>query len=451
MRTIIYNANIITGDGKTIIENCSLFLKEEFIDGIGRVPYPIYENAERMIDARGNFIIPGIINAHTHGSTTGPQPVGNASPGLPKLRVRQNLNQHILEGTTTVCNQDGLNTMDEVAEARSVTPMLVQTATIHTPPHIKDAEFINNGGLKEKHKLTTVEEMIRQGALGIGEIGGWGIGRNESGGKPDVSYYDLIYLPLAMRVETGVRVTPAEIRPIREALSTQPPDEKTALALMTKLGMSKGMAKMKYMMENSDRHVELVLEGYEKAAEAAGKLKVPMFMHNSPQTKPHVLDFVKELKGLLYALHSNFLFKPHEAIEVARFVKKAGGWVEVCSFDFFRARRLCPSHVTTLALLAEGLVDTIGTDYCSGYWGSIPQVLKYAVDQNAIELPQAIALGTGNVVKAIPNVAPNRGEIAEGKIADLAILSQRDISEVRTVLIGGKVVVDEGRIVSSPE
>lgn len=448
MRTIIINANIITGDGKTVIENCCLVLDGEIIDHIGHVPYPGMEQADQIIDAKGGYLIPGIINAHTHGITGGPHPVGNAGPPLSKFRLRQNLYQHLLEGTTTICNQDGLNTMDEVAEANTLSPIAIKTATIHTTPHLKDAELINFGGVKEKHKRTTVQEMIEQGALGIGEIGGWGIGRNESGGKPDVSYYDFIFIPLAVRLETGITISPAEAGSIRKAFFAQPPDEKFILDLMTKLGIPSAIAKIKWLMENSDQHVTNILDGYQKAAELAGELKVPMFMHNSPQTKPHVLDFVKELNGLLIAQHSNFLFKPQEAIEVARSVKKMGGWVEICSFDYFRARKLTPNHATTLALLAEGLVDFIGTDYCGGFWDPVLRVLKLAVDQHVISLPQAVALATANVVTAIPNIAPNRGEIAGGKIADLAILNQRDISEVSTVLIGGKVVVNEGRIIS---
>jgi len=96
-------------------------------------------------------------------------------------------------------------------------------------------------------------------------------------------------------------------------------------------------------------------------------------------------------------------------------------------------------------------VDMMSTDYMGGHWDPILRVLEYAVLQNVIDLPQAIALATRNVTRAIPNVAPNRGQIAEGKIADLVILSPDSISKVRTVLIGGKVVVDEGKIVPSPE
>lgn len=77
----------------------------------------------------------------------------------------------------------------------------------------------------------------------------------------------------------------------------------------------------------------------------------------------------------------------------------------------------------------------------------ILRVLEYFIDHNIIDLPQAIAMVTKNVMEATPNVAPNRGEISGGKIADLVVLSRESISKVRTVLVRGKVVVDEGRIV----
>jgi alpha-D-ribose 1-methylphosphonate 5-triphosphate diphosphatase PhnM len=75
------------------------------------------------------------------------------------------------------------------------------------------------------------------------------------------------------------------------------------------------------------------------------------------------------------------------------------------------------------------------------------RVLEYYIDQRVIDLPQAIAMVTKNPTNAIPNIAPNRGEISKGKIADLVVLDRGSISQVNTVLIKGKVVVDEGRII----
>jgi imidazolonepropionase-like amidohydrolase len=77
--------------------------------------------------------------------------------------------------------------------------------------------------------------------------------------------------------------------------------------------------------------------------------------------------------------------------------------------------------------------------------------LEYAVLNKVVDLPQAIALSTRNVAKAIPEAAPNRGELAEGKIADIAIVNKNCLYDVRTVIIRGKIVVDDGKVVESSE
>jgi len=136
-------------------------------------------------------------------------------------------------------------------------------------------------------------------------------------------------------------------------------------------------------------------------------------------------------------------------------VKEAGGWTDILCGNFFRSRDAGTppnkkNHITALALLEEGLVDILENDSATRYWGdSMLRVLEYYIDQRAIDLPQAIAMVTKNVVEAIPNIAPNRGEISKGKIADLVVLNRKSISQVNTVLIGGKVAVDEGRLISA--
>ena len=51
MRTLIYNANVITGDGTTILENRSLILEDNLIDSIYAVPYPMYDFAHGLSDS----------------------------------------------------------------------------------------------------------------------------------------------------------------------------------------------------------------------------------------------------------------------------------------------------------------------------------------------------------------------------------------------------------------
>ncbi|MDP6127410.1 MAG: amidohydrolase family protein [Dehalococcoidales bacterium] len=453
MHTLVVNANIVTGDGKTILENRSIVIEEELIDSIRTNPCPLYDNASRIVDAAGGLVIPGLIDSHDHAVTTGPFPCDVALPGLPKDRVTWRLNKYLLEGVTTIVNQDGFSTMEEVAEARSLTPMLVQTLSLHMPIHLKRARVFSCGGLKEEHYRTTIEEMIKQGALGIGEVGALGIPAPKTGQTPDLSYSYGLFIPLMVQNETGYSITLEDGVALGSALFARPPDEKALSALTKKLGISAAKNKLKEFAECAVENAWLTIEANREAAAYAGKLGVPLDFHSSPQTKEQVIEFARELKELFRAGHSDFLYEPGEAIEVARAVKKAGGWTDIMCGNFFRSREAGTppnrkNHITALALLEEGLVDILENDSATRYWGdSMLRVLEYYIDQRVIDLPQAIAMVTKNPTNAIPNIAPNRGEISKGKIADLVVLDRGSISQVNTVLIKGKVVVDEGRII----
>jgi alpha-D-ribose 1-methylphosphonate 5-triphosphate diphosphatase PhnM len=452
MRTLVVNANIVTGDGKTILENRSIAIEGEMIESIRTNPCPLSDNACRIVDAAGGLVIPGLIDTHDHGVTTGPYVFDCALPGLPKERVVWRLNKYLLEGVTTVLNQDGFSTMEEVAETRSLTPMQVQTLSVHMPVHFQRARVFSCGGLKEGHYGTTIEEMVGQGALGIGEVGGFGIPVPKQGQIPDISYLYNLFIPLVIQNETGHTITHEDGTALGMALFAQPPDEKALSALMEKLDIPGAMNKLKEFAESAVENAQLTIEANQEAATYAGKLGIPLFFHSSPQTKAQVIEFARELKELFHASHSDFSYKPGEAIEVAKAVKDAGGWTDIMCGNLFRSSEAGTppnrkNHVTSLALLEEGLVDILENDSATRYWGDpMLRVLEYFIDQRVIDLPQAIAMVTKNPTKAIPDIAPNRGEISTGKIADLVVLDRNSISRVKTVLIKGEVVVDEGKI-----
>jgi len=455
MRTLIVNANIVTGDGKTILDNRSIVIEGELIESIRTNPCPLADSASRIIDASGGLVIPGLIDSHDHGVTTGPYGFDCALPGLPKERVIWRLNKYLLEGVTTVLNQDGFSTMDEVVETRTLSPMQVQTLSVHMPVHLKRAKVLSCGGLKEKHYGATLEEMIKQGALGIGEVGGFGIQVSETGQTPDISYLFNLFIPLMVQRETGHTITHEDGTALGSALFARPRDEKAISELMGKLDISAAKNALEEFAVSAVDSALLTIEANREAASYSRKLGVPLFFHSAPQTKEQVIEFARELGGLFHASHSDFLYKPGEAIEVAKSVKEAGGWTDILCGNFFRSRDAGTppnkkNHITALALLEEGLVDILENDSATRYWGdSMLRVLEYYIDQRAIDLPQAIAMVTKNVVEAIPNIAPNRGEISKGKIADLVVLNRKSISQVNTVLIGGKVAVDEGRLISA--
>jgi len=444
MRTLIYNANVVTGDGSTILENRSLILEDNIIDSIYTVPYPMYDFADYAIDARGGFVIPGLINRHTHCITMGPYATDYALPALPEARVRQNLKQHLLEGETTLISQDGFGTNEELEKARSFTPQLLQTYTINTPKHFEKAKTFSCGGLTDAHYATTAEERIKQGAIGIGEVGAFGIPTPCCGKEPDISYTDFMYIPLMVRVETGKPVSWEDARKFREAATTAEGKKSKLPQLMEQFGVLDARSKLEALVENSSENAWLNLEAGEEATQYAKKLNVPIDFHNAPQTREQILTYSSQLNSLFHAAHSNLFYSPSECVEVAKAVKKAGGWIDMSTGDFFRAGQVTPNHILSLALLQEGLADMISTDTSGGYWDSILKVLEYFIEQRVVTLPKAIALATKNVTDAIPNIAPNRGEIKEGKIADLVVVDPKSISKVNAVIIGGKIVVENG-------
>jgi hypothetical protein len=60
-----------------------------------------------------------------------------------------------------------------------------------------------------------------------------------------------------------------------------------------------------------------------------------------------------------------------------------------------------------------------------------------------VNLPWATAMNTGNAVKVVHNVEPNHGQITEGKIVAMLTLEPNSISDVRTIIIDGKVVAEK--------
>ena len=75
------------------------------------------------------------------------------------------------------------------------------------------------------------------------------------------------------------------------------------------------------------------------------------------------------------------------------------------------------------------------------------RVLKKAIEEKVINLFKAIELATSAPARIIPKVAPRRGLIHTDMVADICIVDRDDISQVKYVIIGGKIVVDDGRIV----
>jgi len=431
MRIDIVNGNIVTGDGKSLLENTSVIIKDTLIAELPSVKYvPYNAQADKVINANGGFIIPGIINIHAHGITFGPF-FPYAWKRLSDKRVLSNLNAHLLQGTTTILSTDGFTLPSEVDIVNKIHPMNVKVCTDHTPENVRAAELIDGDGLEEWHRRFTAEEAVASGAIALGEVGspGTAYGTAEKGKK--------IGRPISARNALALdsAVLAGNEDEIRKAL------------------IEAGLEKMtvdeakKLVEETSIITVKLCCDAIIESISYVKKLGVPVLVHSEPGMKDAILQVAKEVGSKLIALHVNHGFTTDESLKLARELKRLGAIVEIITADSFGARQLKDTPEPTFTLLKEGLADVITTDFIGGYHDPILLVLQKAIEEGIITLPRAIQLATSAPAKIIPQVAPNRGLIEPGRVADICVVDKDDISKVSHVIIGGRVVVEEGRII----
>ena len=94
-----------------------------------------------------------------------------------------------------------------------------------------------------------------------------------------------------------------------------------------------------------------------------------------------------------------------------------------------------------------GVVDTVSTDYAAGFHDGILLCLERALAAGVLDLARAVRLVTANVADAVPGLAPGRGRLVPGSVADVVVSAREALSQVDTVIIGGEVVVERGRLV----
>jgi len=431
MRIDIVNGSIVTGDGETFLENTSVIIEGCTISELPKVRYvPYNAYADRVINARGGLVIPGVINIHAHGVAFGSfQPW--ALPGLSQERILFNLDNHLLQGTTTIMNTDALCLPWEVEAINKIHPVNIKMATMHTLAHIRAAEITLGHEVEERRKKFTVEEAVRLGAVALGEVGSpsTAYGTEEKGKKLG----KFISAPHALALDKAVLA--GDEAAIRKVLA-EAGLEKVTIAEAKKL-----------VEETSVITVAACCEAIRDSVNYVKKLGLPVLAHTEPGMKEALLDVAKKIGPKLIAVHVNHSFTPEEMVNFAKELKSLGATIEIITADSFGAKQVEPSPEGTFALLQEGLADVITTDFSGGYHDPILLVLQKAIEKGVIDLPKAIQLATSAPARIIPLVAPNRGLIEPGRVADLCIVDREDIAKVRHVIIAGRIVVEDGRIV----
>ncbi|MFD2420077.1 hypothetical protein [Amycolatopsis pigmentata] len=411
-------------------------------------PADTYGRVDEIVEAAGYLAIPGLINNHSHGTAYGPLfPSGHE--GLTHEQVRANLDRHLLEGTTTVLCVDGFVTAEAVSETNDDHPLTVKLASCNTPACLEAASITDGGGLTDETRGFTARQAVKEGAVALGEIGS---GQTLGGGG--ASY---LYIPAEVARRSGVTITPRQADALKVAvlgqhISASSFDRDAVEEALVAAGLA-GKLSVEDIREIISDIVlpafDIALHGLAEAAECAYQAGVPVLVHNAAASMTQVATIAKTGVPLI-AGHSNHpSFTVREALEHAERLKEVGAIVDVSTVDIFGAQRLTDGPELLYAMFKAGLVDTISTDYAAGFHDAILLAIDRATKAGVVDLPAAIRMATANVADAIPDVAPRRGRVTPGAVADLVLTDPAELAHVQTVMIGGETVVRGGRRVTT--
>lgn len=430
MRTLIIGATLIDGTGSPAREDVTVVLEDHLVSEVIPRRAPYYDRGAPVVDARGGFVLPGVINHHVHGLTRGPLMIVGEPP-LGDARVQANLDRLLTQGVTTALNVDGFATVEEAVASSRFHPLTVKVATLHTPTHLRWATEgpFPFGGVKERHRWT-VEKMLERGAPAIGE----------AGPGVDAHWSDYTLIPETFKSRYGVHVTMEEARELR--LAVEKNDRTRAGELLSGYGVGEG--ELDAVFELYEATVEwrrLAQESLKEAIAAAKDFDDPLVLHHTPGTFEVVLEAAEGLGGRVIAGHSNFqIHDPDDAARRAKDLRDRGAWIDIMSGDAFSAREFHPTPEVTFRLLSDGLVDLISTDYAGGFWDPMLLVVEKAAEAGAISIEEGVRLMTSAPADAIPKLAPDRGRIVPGAVADVVVTHPGRLSDVRAVFVSGRRV-----------
>lgn len=437
---ILDNVTVVPGNGGRIRRNARITIHGGLIQEVT----PAARRARgakltRTIDGTGMIALPGIINMHAHVLTFGPRL--RAEAPYPVNHVVHHLWRHLLYGTTTILSVDGYLLPSQAKAGMRHVPIKIQTTTLHTPKNVLAAKKCHlQYTLSKEQERCTVEKAVELGAVAIGQTGG------------ALAILNMCYeqIPNAIAKRTGRTLGPEESRRLLESILGMTVDQRVynQAKVKTVLGeMGLGGLLSPKQARDIIRAIVLPihavsLDAIRESAAVGKRLGIPVLASNNSITKEVLRDVSKDLGELLIALHSNHpSFETDEAIEQAKYLKSNGAVIEISTGDHLGLRRMFTSGDLSRAMVKGGLVDLLSTDHTGGYFEPILRVIEWIVQERMVPLEKAIMLSTSNPVKTIPRLAPNCGEIAPGRVADVVLVNEKRLSEVIAVVRDGELVL----------
>jgi len=443
---VIKCGTLITGDGKAVDKNKAVWIKNgQFYDITN---YDIIQGATdvEIIDASDKMVVPGAITHHTHGCTLGPLFPSAAVP-VSEEKALFNLNRHLSQGTTTVCNVDGMGTYEETECINKKTSVNLFTTTINTITNMKVAEMVDGKGLKAVHRALDVGQMLEFGAVAVGEVGG---GHTLGGGGQDY-----LYIPNAFEKKIGVKITMAQARNLKFAALgryMRGADDECDLNEVQRLLEEYGIADkitiseaVKLIRDCVLPSISASLNGFEEGCKTAMMYRVPIILHNSAPSVRKIEEILLKYgsKCDLIAAHCNHdTFEIEEAVKWAKRLKELGAIIDVGTFDLTEESQQQtggdPEYFD--ALIRSGVTDVISTDYNGGCWDGLYTGVSRIVKKDYMDIAKAVALCTGNVRNVVPLLAKDRGLIRRGFDADFVVTDAADVGVIKDVYIDGNLI-----------
>jgi len=443
--TVLHGCDLVDGLGGDPRHGVDIVIEGDTIREITPTrPAETYGTVDEIVESAGKLAIPGLINNHTHGTAYGPLfPSGHEA--LTHEQVRANLDRHLLEGTTTVLCVDGFVTAEAIAKTNEDHPVSIKLASCNTPACLQAATIADGGGLTDESRAFTARRAVDAGAVALGEIGA---GHTLGGGG--ASY---MYIPAEVAKRTGVTITPRQADKLKVAVlgrhiaATSFDRDAVEEALVgAELAGKLSVEEIREIVSEIVLPAfDIALDGLAEAAAYANQVGVPVLVHNAAASMTQVAKIANTGVPLIAGHSNHSSFELREALEHAERLKELGAIVDVSTLDSFGAQRLTTGPEVMYAMFEAGLVDTISTDYAGGHHDSILLAIDRATKAGVVGLPAAVAMATANVADAIPSVAPGRGRAIPGAIGDLVLTDPADLPRVDTVMIGGEIVVRDGR------
>lgn len=424
-RTVITGGTVVTPD--VVLADTNVEISGGVITAVGAVE----AGGGEVIDASGCYVIPGLVNAHAHGCTTGPL-FSSAAPAITDHEAHANADRHLAAGVTTLVNVCGFGLPGDVPEH----PLDIRLGSTHLPSAVAAADLVDARGLDATHRAATAAELIEGGAVALGEIGS---GATLGGG---VAAYR--YIPDALKADVGRRLEPEEATALIDALvgptRVAEPDDNALAAAMAELDLPPEALEVvrKAVVTYASAPVQASLASFAEAVALAERLDVPAVFHVAGPSVRTLLALARESHARLIAGHMNHTsFTPDEAVALARDLRNAHVIIDVSSLDIIHAQHLATPEVAD-ALVREGLVDTLSTDYAGGAWEPMLGVVQRWTQRGWTTLTEGIAMCTSNPAEAMGFT--DRGRIDVGMRADIAIVSRDNLEDVHVVVANGHAI-----------